>query len=97
MSDWSWEKLLFEKEQEIAKLEKRLEWISVDDRLPALEHYIEDDMPTWSASYVLCYGNGHISIGCYDPDRIEWFDPYNPEIDLIVTHWMPLSPPPEVE
>jgi len=63
------------------------EWISVEDKLPAIAE--------WSGDKVLVYTEeGNICTGMYEgePDT-SWPDKY--EDSGYITHWMPLPEPPK--
>ena len=70
------------------------EWISVEDGLPELEHYIEDRMPTWAAPYVRVKGHCGKTTGYYVPGDRMWFTAEEHKW-ISVTHWMPLSDSPK--
>ena len=69
-----------------------IEWISVDDRLPENG----DDI-------IMCFDDGGVALGTYDPETGDWFWLKNKEdyLDVTwvvkkkVTYWMPLPEPPE--
>ncbi len=69
-----------------------MEWISVEDGLPELEHYIEDGMPTWAAPHVRIRNSTialDVDIGYYVPDNEMWFTVDHEWVG--VTHWSPLD------
>ena len=70
--------LLAERDARIAELEAAQRWISVDERLP--EKY----------DNVLTTGGQYIMIGWISEDTV-WYCGLN---RIIVTHWIPLPPPP---
>ena len=61
------------------------EWISVKDRLP--EH----------GESVLTYKNGIVDIQMYEKNRNGWISDNWFWSMATVTHWMPISAPPDVD
>ena len=75
------------------------DWISVNDWLPKLDHYIDGGDPTWAAPYVLGYHRGSTpaeKITYCDPNTGRWYDTRGVELTRI-SHWMPLPTTPEEE
>jgi hypothetical protein len=72
---------------------KRMEWISVKDRLPEkVDHLVRMTGTGWSDE-VLAYGDYSIEVCSYKhTDRI-WYMT-DGDIHKNVTHWMPLPEPP---
>ena len=63
--------------------EKKLTWISVNDRLPK------------SNTMVLVFVRGYADIGWYDGEHDEWRTGMITLDNSEITHWMPLPEPPK--
>lgn len=79
----------------IAALREQPRWISVEERLPkdeksVLAYYGFDNDGDGDLGMMF---TGTLSYFCFDPDP-HW---QHASCNLVVTHWMPLPEPPEVE
>lgn len=73
------------------------EWISIHDRLPAVENRLDRECRVGS----LCISplNQSVAVLVFDGEkvrsrRLEWFDNCLP-LPYCITHWMPLPEPPK--
>lgn len=72
-----------------------MNWISVEDKLPC-EKCMGIDIYDEVLIYFETNEGMHIDIGFINEDD-DWFITNNQQVDIKVTHWMPLPEPPKDE
>ena len=75
-----------------------MKWISVKDKLPELEHYVENHMPTWAAPYVFIWYSEwkEVDIAYYVAEDKVWYEAYRGDaiqITETISHWAHYSTP----
>ena len=82
---------------QVAELEKQLEWISVEDRLPTHGDKVLAMPLSGGDPRVVAYDENDKSYPAgYKGSFLAWYEPGIYATIFVATHWRPLPAPPEV-